>query len=140
MEPPSPRRPTVGESSTNDQENPSEALTKWYVICHSCDYPLHHQETHTHTHTPSALLNSLFEQYALTFASVSLGTAYAVWKRPPNGLALMLVAGAGGSLLDLAYGWNVACVSHVEQWRRGHEAATAVVSAAEQEPSAASKP
>jgi hypothetical protein len=130
---PSPRHPypSVEPTSTNDQEKVSETLTKWYVICHAYDDPLHFTKL---THTA----HSLFEQYALTFASVSLGTAYAVWKRPPNGLALMLVAGAGGSLLDLAYGWNVACVSQVEQWRR-HEAATAAASASEQKPSA-SKP
>jgi hypothetical protein len=60
----------------------------------------------------------------MTFAAVSTGTAYAVWKRPPNGMAVMLVAGAGGSLLDLLYGWNVACVAQVHDWRQ-HQAALA---------------
>lgn len=76
---------------------------------------------------------SLFAQYALTFAAASTGTAYAVWRRPPNGIAIMLVAGAGGSLLDLAYGWNVACVNEVELWRR-HQQQIAKVDVAKHNP------
>lgn len=33
----------------------------------------------------------------------------------------MLVAGAAGSLLDLAYGWNVSCKQEVAMWRRHQE-------------------
>jgi multidrug transporter EmrE-like cation transporter len=75
--------------------------------------------TNTTLHTRGII--SLFSQYAATFAAVSTGTAYAVWKRPPNGIAIMLVAGAGGSLLDLAYGWNVSCATQVDMWRRHQE-------------------
>jgi hypothetical protein len=33
----------------------------------------------------------------------------------------MFVAGAAGSLFDLAYGWNVACDKEVAMWRRHQE-------------------
>jgi hypothetical protein len=60
---------------------------------------------------------SIFSQYGATFAAVSCSTAYAVVQRPPNGIALMLVAGAAGSLLDMTYAWNVACADQVRALR-----------------------
>jgi hypothetical protein len=57
---------------------------------------------------------SIFSQYGATFAAVSCSTAYAVVKRPPNGIPIMLVAGAAGSLLDLTYAWNFACADQVK--------------------------
>jgi hypothetical protein len=98
------------------------------VLCLSYENRANLEHTHTHT--------SLFGQYAATFAGVSMGTAYAVYsatRRPHNyataaaipnkrnGIGVMLVAGAGGSLLDLAIGWNVSCTSEVEDWRRYQE-------------------
>ena len=61
--------------------------------------------------------NSLFSQYALTAAGVGGGTGYALYKRPKNGIALMIFAGAAGSLADLAYGWTTACRPQVEAWQ-----------------------
>ena len=62
------------------------------------------------------LSDCLFSQYALTFAAVTTTTGYTLYKKHPNGIALMLVAGAAGSLGDLAYGWNFACRSQVQAW------------------------
>lgn len=59
---------------------------------------------------------SLFSQYSLTFAGISTSTAYAVYKKPPNGLAIMMGAGVAGTLADLGYGWTTACKSQVSQW------------------------
>ena len=72
-------------------------------------------------HPKHPALFSLFAQYAATFAGVSCGTAYAVVKKPKNGMAIMLVAGAGGSILDLAYGWNVTCSQEVQKWYQADE-------------------
>jgi len=66
----------------------------------------------------SPLLHSLLSQYAMTFGAVSVATGYALWKKPPNGVAIMIVAGVGGSLLDLGYGWTTACQHEVAEWRR----------------------
>lgn len=63
---------------------------------------------------------SLFSQYALTVAGVTGGTGYALYKRPKNGVGIMVVSGVAGSLADLAYGWNVACSKYVDAWRQ-HE-------------------
>jgi len=54
----------------------------------------------------------------MTFGAVSVATGYALWKKPPNGVAIMIVAGVGGSLLDLGYGWTTACQHEVAEWRR----------------------
>lgn len=61
---------------------------------------------------------SMLSQYAMTFAGVSGGTGYAVWKKPPKGMHIMILAGVAGSVLDLAYGWTSACKDEVDEWRR----------------------
>jgi hypothetical protein len=64
---------------------------------------------------------SLFSQYAMTFASVSSATAYSLYKRPKNGIGIMLVAGASGTFADLIYGWNVSCTEQVAASYQYHE-------------------
>jgi len=54
----------------------------------------------------------------MTFVGISGATIYAMHKKPPNGVAIMVVAGVAGSLLDLSYGWTTACHQEVEAWRR----------------------
>lgn len=61
---------------------------------------------------------SLFSQYKLTATGVVSGTGYALYKKPRNGIGIMLVAGAAGSLGDLMYGWVYACKPQVKEWRR----------------------
>lgn len=63
-----------------------------------------------------ALSDCLFSQYGFTFASVSGATGYSLYKKHPQGIALMLVAGAAGSMADLVYGWNFPCQSQVQDW------------------------
>ena len=50
-----------------------------------------------------------------TIGSVAGTTAYTVLQRPKNGLGLSFVMGAAGTMCDLAYGWTVACQSHVQK-------------------------
>lgn len=64
---------------------------------------------------------SLFSQYAFTVAGVAGGTGYAIYRKPPNGLGLMLVAGAAGTMADFAYSWTIGCRSHVDAWQRLRE-------------------
>jgi len=78
--------------------------------------------------TSPHLIDSLFGQYAGTVMAVSGATGYALYRRHPNGLGLMLVAGAAGTLVDLAYGWNVSCHSQVTNWQRHREATAAQAS------------
>ena len=52
----------------------------------------------------------------MTFAGISTSTAYALYRKPPNGLAIMFGAGVAGTVADLGYGWTTACKSQVEQW------------------------
>jgi hypothetical protein len=62
--------------------------------------------------------NSLVSQYAFFVAGVAGGTAYSVYRKPKNGLGIMMVTGAAGGLVDLAFGWNKACRPQVEAWQR----------------------
>jgi hypothetical protein len=62
----------------------------------------------------------MFSQYGLTTAGVLGGTGYSLYKRPKNGIGVMLVAGGAGTVADLIYGWNVACRTYVEAWKK-HE-------------------
>jgi hypothetical protein len=64
------------------------------------------------------LKNSLVSQYAFFVAGVAGGTAYSVYRKPKNGLGIMMVTGAAGGLVDLAFGWNKACQPQVEAWKR----------------------
>lgn len=75
---------------------------------------------HRNSHTSF----SLFSQYAATFAAVSGATAYAVVRRPPNGVPVMLVAGAAGSLVDMIYAWNFACLDQVQAFRNDGSTST----------------
>jgi hypothetical protein len=63
-------------------------------------------------------LKSLVSQYAFFVAGVAGGTAYSVYRKPKNGLGIMMVTGAAGGLVDLAFGWNKACQPQVEAWKR----------------------
>ena len=58
---------------------------------------------------------SLFSQYGFTFASVSLATAYSIYRRPKNGMSIMLMTGAAGTIMDFLYGSLVACSNEVAQ-------------------------
>mmetsp|Transcript_995 Transcript_995/g.2777 ORF Transcript_995/g.2777 Transcript_995/m.2777 type:complete len:84 (+) Transcript_995:271-522(+) len=51
-----------------------------------------------------------------TTAAMTGVTVYSLRQKPKNGLALLLAGGAAGSLVDMVYGWNVACASQVEQF------------------------
>ncbi|GKY96339.1 hypothetical protein MPSEU_000593600 [Mayamaea pseudoterrestris] len=62
------------------------------------------------------LSECLFSQYGMTFAGVSTATAYAVYRKPPNGLAIMIGAGVAGTVADLGYAWTSACQVQVKQW------------------------
>jgi hypothetical protein len=57
----------------------------------------------------------------MTFAAISTATAYAVYKRPKNGMQIMVVAGATGTLADFIYGWTVACTEQVVKSREFNE-------------------
>ena len=49
------------------------------------------------------------------------GTGYALYKKPKNGIAVMLVSGGAGTFLDLAYGWTTACRPYVAAWKEAEE-------------------
>lgn len=66
--------------------------------------------------TDNILDFSLFSQYALTATGVAAGTGYALVKKPRNGIGIMLVAGAAGTMGDLLYGWLRACKPQVQAW------------------------
>jgi hypothetical protein len=40
---------------------------------------------------------------------VSLATAYSIYRRPKNGMSIMLMTGAVGTTVDLLYGYMVTC-------------------------------
>ena len=65
---------------------------------------------------------SLFSQYTLTATGVASGTAYALVRKPRNGIGIMIVAGAAGTMGDLLYGWMKACRPQVEAWRQAERA------------------
>jgi hypothetical protein len=50
----------------------------------------------------------------MTFAGISTSTAYALYRKPPNGIVLMMGAGIAGSIVDLGYGWTTACRTQVD--------------------------
>jgi hypothetical protein len=52
----------------------------------------------------------------MTFAGISTSTAYSLYRKPPNGIAIMIGAGVAGTIADLGYGWTTACQSQVQQW------------------------
>jgi len=54
----------------------------------------------------------------LTVAGVASGTSYALYKKPKSGLGVMLVAGAAGTMADVAYGWTTACRPQVQAWQQ----------------------
>jgi hypothetical protein len=56
---------------------------------------------------------SLFSQYGFTFASVSLATAYSIYRRPKNGMSIMLMTGATGTIVDYLYAYMVTCSNEV---------------------------
>jgi hypothetical protein len=45
-------------------------------------------------------------------------TGYSFYKRPKNGIAIMLVAGGVGTMADLAYGWSTKCRPYVLEWHK----------------------
>jgi hypothetical protein len=59
-------------------------------------------------------INSLFSQYGFTFASISLATAYSLYKRPKNGMSIMLMTGGTGTIVDFFYGYFVNCSKEVQ--------------------------
>ena len=59
-------------------------------------------------------LYSLFSQYRFFVAGIGLGTAYHLHSKA--GPAPMIVAGLGGSLADLIYGYTVECQKEVQAY------------------------
>jgi hypothetical protein len=64
----------------------------------------------------------LFSQYAFTVAGVVGGSGYAIYRKPPNGLGLMLVAGAAGTMVDFGYAWLVSCHDLTDSWLEARKA------------------
>lgn len=62
--------------------------------------------------------HSLFSQYSLTVAGVMGATGYSLYRRPKNGIGVMLVAGGVGTMADLAYGWSTKCRPYVLEWQK----------------------
>jgi hypothetical protein len=56
---------------------------------------------------------SLLSQYRFFAGGIGLGAAYAM--RYKKGVAPMIVAGLGGSMADIVYGYMVACQDHVQR-------------------------
>jgi hypothetical protein len=67
----------------------------------------------------STFFRSLVSQYLWTVTGVGLATSYGILQRPgpKTGVGIMLVAGAGGSLMDMVYGYFVTCQPHVQAIR-----------------------
>lgn len=40
---------------------------------------------------------------------MSLATAYSIYRRPKNGMSIMLMTGAAGTVVDYLYGYMVTC-------------------------------
>eukprot|EP00977_Amphora_coffeiformis_P025405 scaffold19632_cov133-Amphora_coffeaeformis.AAC.2 len=57
-------------------------------------------------------------EYALTTTTVVGATGYALYRKPRNGIGIMLVAGGAGMMGDFAYGWIHACQPQVKAWYR----------------------
>jgi hypothetical protein len=58
----------------------------------------------------------MFSQYQFFVAGVGLGGAYGI--RLKKGPAPMILAGLGGSLADLVYGYAIACQNEVRAYHR----------------------
>ena len=58
---------------------------------------------------------SLFAQYKFCVAGVGLGAAYGI--RLKKGPAPMIIAGLGGSLADIIYGYTMACQDEVQAYQ-----------------------
>jgi hypothetical protein len=59
---------------------------------------------------------SLLSQYQFCVAGVGLGTAYAVKRKGTQGMLGFVAGGALGSIGDLIYGYNVACVAERDRY------------------------
>ena len=62
----------------------------------------------------STVILSMFSQYQFFTIGVALGGAYAI--RMKKGPAPMIVAGVGGTMADLCYGYAVACKEEVRAY------------------------
>mmetsp|Transcript_53482 Transcript_53482/g.79870 ORF Transcript_53482/g.79870 Transcript_53482/m.79870 type:complete len:110 (-) Transcript_53482:617-946(-) len=62
----------------------------------------------------AALTDCLLSQYKVCATGVAAGTIYTL--RNKKGLAPMLVAGAGGTVVDMFYGYYQACSKEVEAY------------------------
>ncbi|KAI2496387.1 hypothetical protein MHU86_18123 [Fragilaria crotonensis] len=62
------------------------------------------------------LSTCMFSQYQFFVAGVGLGGAYAIHLK--KGPAPMILAGLGGSLADLVYGYAIACQDEVRAYHR----------------------
>mmetsp|Transcript_14020 Transcript_14020/g.18274 ORF Transcript_14020/g.18274 Transcript_14020/m.18274 type:complete len:95 (+) Transcript_14020:137-421(+) len=63
-----------------------------------------------------ALSECLFSQYMMTVTAVAGTTGYSLYRKPKNGLGMLVVAGAAGTTADLIYGWTVACKPEVSRF------------------------
>lgn len=112
----------------------SEALTDWYAVMFvvqdclfrvRCSHFLAFSLSHLLARSlrrlqipnTSSPFHSLLQQYYFVFTAVSVTTLYALMKKPSNGMGLMLVAGAGGSITDFANGWYNNCAPQVAAWK-----------------------
>jgi phage-related minor tail protein len=57
-------------------------------------------------------------QYAATFLGVSGSTAYALVKKPPKAMSMMILAGTAGATVDILIGWYSACTTEVELYNQ----------------------
>jgi len=48
--------------------------------------------------------------------AVAGSTGYALYRKPRNGIGIMLVAGGAGMIGDFVYGWFHACQPQVKAW------------------------
>ena len=58
----------------------------------------------------------MLSQYVGFTAGVVGATGYSVLRKPPNGIGIMLVSAAAGSMADILYAWNIGCQSEVKAW------------------------
>lgn len=66
----------------------------------------------------AALSECLFSQYRGFVAGVVMATGYSLVRKPANGVGIMLISAAAGTLADGMYGWNIGCRSEVIMWQR----------------------
>lgn len=103
------------------EEDPGAALGQWCVVALDWDARLLSLRFFVVQFPHIMSLISLLSQYGITFAAISTSTAYAVYKRPKNGMQIMIVAGATGTLADFLYGWTMACTEQVTKSREYNE-------------------